>query len=101
MIQHWDGTTWTTVTNSGGGQGKSYLKSVSAASPNDIWAVGETEDGDVPLVEHWDGTSWSRVAAAPMPQGSIFKSVAAISADDVWAVGSYLDSSSKSRTLPV
>lgn len=99
LIQHWDGTSWTSVVNAGGGHGKSYLAAVSAVGANDIWAVGRTGGGTQPLIEHGDGSSWTQVAAAEVPEGSSLAGVTAIAADDVWAVGAYVNSSHQSRTL--
>lgn len=43
------------------------LNAVTAAGPDDVWAVGRTVLGDKdsgsPLVEHWDGQRWRQVAA--------------------------------------
>lgn len=56
---HWDGTSWTEVANPGGG---AELRSVSAASPTNVWAVGSFWSGRT-LVLHFDGRRWSEVEA--------------------------------------
>jgi hypothetical protein len=94
LILHWDGAAWSVVTSPNGARPDSYLYSVSATGPNDIWAVGETlgnRSGDT-LVEHWDGTSWTVVAAGDgsKPFTSL-SDVVALGPSDVWAVGTDYD----------
>jgi hypothetical protein len=95
LIEHWDGTAWTRVSNP---VGPGWLTSVSAVASKDVWAVGNA-NGRLPLIEHWDGTAWTAVTAAPVPFGSWFTGVAAVSADDVWAVGARFNAKYKTRTL--
>jgi hypothetical protein len=84
LIEHWSGTGWSEV--QGAAAAESYLASISATGPNDVWAVGGTDAG-TNLIEHWNGTAWS-VAATPQPAASSLDSVAAISPVNAWAVGS-------------
>jgi hypothetical protein len=84
LIEHWSGTGWSEV--QGAGAPESYLASLGATGPNDVWAVGGTGAG-TNLIEHWNGTAWS-VVATPQPAGSSLDSVAAISPVNAWAVGS-------------
>lgn len=92
LIQHFNGSTWDIV-NSLNPPGDTFtqLFSVSAASANDVWAVGSTQNGTLPsrtLIQHWDGAQWSIVSSPnPDKQFNEVRGVAAISANDVWAVG--------------
>jgi hypothetical protein len=110
LVEHWDGTAWTIVPSpdvpADTGDAYDHLSSVAAASPNDIWAVGDygvkvVEWHAVPqhaLIEHWDGTEWT-VAQSPPVEGQkvvrygdwarvgAFFAVAAVSSDEVWAAG--------------
>ena len=94
LIGRWDGTAWTQVPTPAPEPGQSdFLKSVDAAGPNDIWAVGVTYTdypfGTVPLAMHWDGTEWSKVDI-PLPVGhdsGILNGITAVSGDDVWVAG--------------
>jgi hypothetical protein len=66
------------------------LRSVAAAAPDDIWAVGGT--GSMAyyqtLVVHWNGQGWSRVPSPNISSRSnSLSSVAVRSANDAWAVG--------------
>jgi hypothetical protein len=68
--------------NSGNGLGNNGLFAVSASSPSDIWAVGES-------VIHFDGTTWTAFPA-PGIDGippSEMRGVADISPTDAWAAG--------------
>ncbi len=95
VILHWDGASWSSVAfpQLQGGSGTSYnLRSISATSASDIWAVGYREWGyfsgylDAPVSYHWDGSSWSLIPN----QGTTYEyfwGVTAIARNDVWAVG--------------
>lgn len=92
LIQHFDGSTWSIVPSPNRRDDiESVLHSVSAASANDVWAVGSSHNGSLPsrtLIQHWDGTQWSIVPSpSPDSQFNELRGVAALSADDVWAVG--------------
>ncbi len=78
------------------------LVGVTAATGNDVWAVGASGlDGTPPrtLVEHWNGTSW-RVVSSPNPgtEASLLRAVDATASNDVWAVGVYA-SAGQERTF--
>jgi hypothetical protein len=77
------------------------LSAVASISSTDAWAVGITDDFDLPpygyraLAEHWDGHSWRRVR---MPSSQTYSwtemsGVLALASNDVWAVGLAEDSS--------
>jgi hypothetical protein len=74
---------WTIVPSQNGGSG-SGLNSVSALSPTDVWAVGQSRFQ--PLIEHWDGRRWAVVPNPTVSIGTLF-GVSALSGNDVWAVG--------------
>jgi len=90
LIEHWDGTGWSTSPAATDSNGLAdVLSGVAAVSATDVWAVGNHFDagigGQDGLIEHWDGSRWSIV---PSPTGALYlTSVAAISASDVWAAG--------------
>jgi len=96
LIEHWDGSSWSSVTPAPYYQA-SRLVSVAAVAPDDVWAVGAggtgPGGGQVPsrlLIEHWNGSAWSMV---PSPQPTNFygyaglTGVTALAADNIWAVG--------------
>jgi hypothetical protein len=106
---HWDGTSWSQVPTPGNPAFETTLQGVDAVSTNDVWAVGENEDGQ--LIMHWNGSTWS-IVPHPLQHGDrtpaswsnpeagrpdiYFDSlyaVAAVSANDVWAVGTQGDHS--------
>lgn len=57
---HWDGHTWQTVA-SHSPSNEARLDVVSAAAPDDVCIVGESDSGqpNEPVILHWDGTAWS------------------------------------------
>jgi hypothetical protein len=63
------------------------LASVSAISPDDIWAAGSTTTNSFSprsVLLHYDGTSWT---PTPAPNIGQLRGLAAIAPDDVWALG--------------
>jgi hypothetical protein len=92
LTQHFNGNAWSIVPSPNRNNDSfSELHSVSAASTNDVWAVGSSNDGRAPtrtLIQHWDGTQWS-IVPSPNPDSQLneLRSVTALSANDAWAVG--------------
>jgi hypothetical protein len=69
----------------------SYIDSMSARSPSEVWAVGPPGSG-APFVERWDGTAWKLV---PYPRGgsSVLEHIdATASTGYTWVVGIVLSS---------
>jgi len=93
LVLHWNGTNWTQVTTPSPGPVPMIdsLAEVSALSPSDAWAVGEStiSNGNTePLVLHWNGTSWAQVASPQLGHfGSSLFGVSPLSPGDAWAVG--------------
>jgi hypothetical protein len=82
LIEHWNGSAWSVSLTSADAQ----FWSISAVSPTDIWAGGETANG--PAAFHWDGVTWT--AANPPAAASGSEAISAIAASangDVWAAG--------------
>lgn len=100
LIEHWDGARWNVAASPNAGSSDNNLLSVSAASPNDVWAVGRYSSSSRPvtltLIEHWDGARWSLVTSPNFDTGATYTAIAALSPQDVWAVGWY---SSKNNTV--
>lgn len=92
LIQHFDGSLWSIVPSPNPPADTiSKLHAVSAASTNDVWAVGSSHNGGPPartIIEHWDGTLWS-IVPSPSPDSQLneLHGIAALSANNVWAVG--------------
>jgi hypothetical protein len=89
LILHWDGAMWS-VTPGVPGAGN-ILEAITALSPTDIWAVGESAGGGNNFELHWNGSKWTVTPFASFPNGGqqSLRGVAAASSTDVWAVGSY------------
>lgn len=90
ITEEWDGTQWHLVSspNSSSYQ-PNFLNGISAAAPNDIWAVGYYSAGrDQTLIEHWNGSQWS-IVSSPNIHGTSnrLNAVTALSSSNVWAVG--------------
>lgn len=97
LTEHWNGRNWTLVPSPHpAGATASFLNAVTAISPRDIWAVGDSFSSssgtfsEQSLIEHWNGKQWS-IVASPNPTGSsdtVLNGVAEVSAHEIWAVGS-------------
>ncbi len=90
LVEHWDGSTagWTIVPSPNSSAPNNYLYGVAADAPDDVWAVGGTDQfgsSYQSLVERWNGTSWSIVSAASFP--GVLYGLVARGPNDVWAVG--------------
>jgi hypothetical protein len=104
IILHWNGTTWSKVSSPSPGVSNNVLFGVSAVTPDDAWAVGDTSGtsagGGGTLVVHWNGTKWSRVASPnPGSQFNDLQAVSAASASDVQAAGDQLGANLPYDTL--
>ena len=98
LIEHWNGTVWSSVPspNLGGASSDNRLNGVAAISPTNAWAVGSytnptTQRFYATAIAHWDGSVWTPVTH-PNQAGTDdneLMAVAATSASNVWAVGQY------------
>jgi len=79
LIEQWSGTSWTVMNSPNPGSIDNWLESVSAASTNNIWAVGyDTSYGVEPtLIEHWNGTTWKAVSS---PSPGVINKLSAVAA---------------------
>src|SRR5262249_28376574 len=61
LIEHWNGTVWTVVPAADPNGGGNLLYAVSATSPTNVVATGQTGTGfpGQALVERWNGKTWS------------------------------------------
>ena len=71
---------------------ETFLKSISALSATEAWAVGEMNDKTLTI--HWDGEKWSLVPSPNKTDGDLFEnnslsSVCVVKPDFVWACGSF------------
>jgi hypothetical protein len=70
--------------------GVNRLNGVSAISPGDVWAVGQTENGagvSQPLVERWNGAEWKIVSTPQFESDGGLLGIHVLSANDIWTVG--------------
>lgn len=91
LVGHWNGSNWQKAQLPTIGINNT-LTSITALSPQDIWAVGsyqvDANSPATPLTEHWDGQQWTIV---PSPSGNVgyaqANGISAISSQDAWFVG--------------
>jgi hypothetical protein len=84
LIQHFNGSTWSTALDSSG-----YLVGVDARYWNDVWAVGGSNwfSPVATVIWHYDGSSWTRVPSPSPGEGGYLNGVVATSRGNAWAVG--------------
>ncbi|MCK2220722.1 hypothetical protein MF672_044000 [Actinomadura sp. ATCC 31491] len=66
-VRHWDGSRWSEVALRDG-TGAGNLRSLAAAGPSDVWAVGDGHDG-LPYLAHGDVSGFDRVRPQGMRAG--------------------------------
>ncbi|MEV7011062.1 hypothetical protein [Streptosporangium sp. NPDC051022] len=76
-ITHWNGVTWTEVGIRNDPTGAGLLRSVAAASPSQLWVVGEGHDS-LPYLAVGDGTAFDRVVVDKLHAGDWLGGVAAL-----------------------
>ncbi len=100
LIEHFDGNSWSQVTQPVSGYNSS-LNSVTVVNATDAWAIGTQNLSDT-VTEHWDGKSWTLVPS-PFPTANNAQNdltgVVALGRDNVWAVGQTLSNFSSLQTL--
>lgn len=87
LVEHWNGSAWQRMTLPAVASSWA-LADVEALAPDDVWAVGQTDDSLQPVLMHYNGTAWSRT---PTPRyGGLQGELLQLTARDgaVWAVGS-------------
>jgi len=89
LFKHWNGSQWVIYPDPASETQTVSLHAIAAASPNDVWAVGEVEGSLQPLIQHWNGSRWSVVPSPRIGDESHLVAITAISANDAWAVGYY------------
>jgi hypothetical protein len=78
LIEHWNGSAWTSVAAPEPGGRQATLAGVDELSTGNVWAVGDSANGspgegnidNLPLTEHWNGTAWTLVRGVSLPSGS-------------------------------
>ena len=109
LIQHWDGSAWSSVDAPPPTEHPQYnynfLRNAACASPGDCWAIGYSfQDGAYrTLALHWDGAAWSRVATpnTSATQNNHLIGVSCASAYHCWATGYHTDDAGVFETLTV
>ena len=106
LIEHYDGTAWTTTTSTDPGGGDNVLFGMAMLGTSNGWAVGyqvADTNSTTPaqtLTEQWNGTSWSTVASANSgPVNNELFAATGISASDVWAAGFAASAVAPDQTL--
>lgn len=59
-LQHWDGAAWGGELNVDGNPAPGLIFSISGATPDDLWAVGNS-GGAASFAARWNGTEWKLV----------------------------------------
>jgi hypothetical protein len=90
LALHWDGHSWVDTGAPNPGVYRNWLNGVDAIAPDDVWAVGSSENSDATRwwsAWHWDGTAWTAYEAGGTGNALDLQAVAHRAADDVRMVG--------------
>lgn len=102
LIEHWNGTAWSTVSSPNPGSGNDQLTGVAAISTTNAWVVGNDLNDGTTLIEQWNGTAWS-VVSSPIPPNSnltILSAVASIkNTTSLWTAGYFFNGHEATKTL--
>jgi hypothetical protein len=101
LVEHWDGKSWSIVNSPNRGTGGNQLFGIATASPSDIWAVGNSGQGNgaLTLIEHWDGSAWIIIDSPNPGSGANYLRGVAIVPGGVWTVGGYYENGGFLLTL--
>ncbi len=76
LIEHWDGSIWSSVRSVNRSGTQNELNAVMAVSVTEVWAVGDyfsSSSTNKPLLERWDGLSWqARDTATSLSRDYLF-----------------------------
>jgi hypothetical protein len=100
LIQHWDGTAWTTMKSPNPGSTPqcqnsntgNVVNAVAAVATDNVWAVGFSFTCSSllkPMALHWDGTKWNVVPTPPLNtnDNAALNGIFALASDDIYAAG--------------
>lgn len=95
---HFDGLAWTRFETP-----PVFISQASAVSPDDIWAIGISENGDADdLLTRWNGTAWTPVEIPGIPRQADhhlrFGGIYAASSHNVWIIGGEILSDGEGST---
>lgn len=92
LVEHYDGTAWTAVTDLPD-LGNARILQIYAASRSDVWAIAEVPDGAYTFL-HFDGSTWT-ATQSPSRQALgyrvYYQGLSGTGSGDVWAVGEITD----------
>jgi hypothetical protein len=91
-VEHWDGTSWTSVDVPPEPGHDVRFIGVAGSSPNDVWATGAyiRHWRFYSFADHWDGASWTTASfpnVSQSPFGSLVQDLSVDSPTDAWVTG--------------
>ncbi len=101
LIEHYHGRRWTVVRAPNPGAAGNSLYAASAASANNVWAVGQRNNSgsDRPLVEHYNGHRWVTVAISGAGRTGALLDAVTARRGQVWAAGQTDDAAHRGQPL--
>jgi hypothetical protein len=96
LVEHWNGTKWSTVTLSAPASADLVMLTGISATDSQVWVAGEAdspEGGGQPFVAGYQNGAWTIPRLPTVPAGANWTNLWGIQAagDSVWAVGTYVD----------
>jgi hypothetical protein len=90
LVLHWDGSSWTDAGAPDPGVFRNFLNGVDEIAPDDVWAVGSSENADATRwwnAWHWDGSNWTTYELDDPGESVDLQAVTHFAPDDVRMVG--------------
>ncbi len=81
-VQHWDGSSWESVSTPYDGQQLVFFQSIDGSSADDIWVAGHV-NWSTDVLMHWNGSSWTQHFGPDA--GEPLNNVVVSAADNSWA----------------
>lgn len=102
LVEHWNGTSWSTVSSPNADPKSDFLYGVSCSSSASCLAVGFTGGGlaTSATIESWNGTRWSVVATPQQtPSNSTLSEVSCPTPTTCFGVGQYVSATGAASAL--
>ena len=75
--EHWDGSQWRVADVAAPNPGDTWVRSISARGPSDLYAVVQDNSSARSAIEHWDGDAWTYQPVAALDAPTSLVGVAA------------------------
>jgi hypothetical protein len=89
LLEHWDGSRWTRISQDAPLARVGVLDRVIATAPDDIWIFGRMSPlfQNFAVAEHWNGHDWQLTSLSDVAGMTAASSAVGLSSTDIWVIG--------------